>query len=135
MPHALFTSNGMWRLGSHCSVVRRPVRHQQGCLGKLSHIAFACIQEKQESLVDLFRSPVLNALQVWCFPQTGKCLPSNLRRTPQPVKSQDCCYFIPGFEAMDFLFFFFIISTLSLHSFPGILFHCTKKVENHFNWW
>lgn len=53
---------------SPCSVINRPVHHQQGCLGKLSHIAFGCIQEKQESLVVLFLSPFFNAIQVWHFP-------------------------------------------------------------------
>lgn len=58
-----------------CSAIRRPVHHQQGCLGKLSHITSGCIQEKQESLVVLFLAPFFNAIQVWRFPQTGKCLP------------------------------------------------------------
>lgn len=44
------------------------------CLGKLSHISFGCIKEKQESLVDLFLSPFFNAIQVWSFLWTGKCL-------------------------------------------------------------
>ena len=60
---------------SPCSVIKSPVHHQQGCLGKLSHSAFGCVQEKQESLVGLFLPPCFNAIQVWHFPQTGKCLP------------------------------------------------------------
>lgn len=72
LPEALATGQ---LVTSPCSVIKRPVHHQQGCLGKLSHIAFGCIQEKQESLVDHFLSPFFNALQVWRFPQTGKCLP------------------------------------------------------------
>lgn len=58
-----------------CSVIKSPVHHQHGCLGKLSHSAFGCVQEKQESLVVLFLPPCFNAIQVWRFPQTGKCLP------------------------------------------------------------
>lgn len=80
LPEALATSH---LVTSPCSVIKRPVHHRQGCLGKLSHIAFGCIQEKQESLVDLFRLPFFNALQVWRFPHTGKCLP--LGRTLSPL--------------------------------------------------
>lgn len=80
LPEALATGQLVRR---PCSVIRRPVHHQQGCWRKLSHIAFGCIWEKRESLADLFLSPFSNALQVWCFPHTlGNVFPPNLRLTP-----------------------------------------------------
>ena len=78
-PYLVFRLPGVLATGqlvtSPCSVIKSPVHHQHGCLGKLSHSAFGCVQEKQESLVVLFLPLCFNAIQVWRFPQTGKCLP------------------------------------------------------------
>lgn len=99
------------------------------CLGKLSHISLGCIQEKQEFLEDVFLSPFFNTIQVWCFLQTGKYVfPSNLSLTQISSKISGRLLPYPGIWSTRS----FIISTLSFHSFPCILFHYTKKVEKSF---
>ena len=88
-PYLVFRLPGVLATGqlvtSPCSVIKSPVHHQHGCLGKLSHSAFGCVQEKQESLVVVFVPPCFNAVQVWRFPQTGKCLPF---KSPPDANSQ-----------------------------------------------
>lgn len=64
MPPPLFISNCSWCFGSQTlvtgqlvtnpySIIKRPVHHQQEGQETLSHNAFGCIPEKQESLLDL----------------------------------------------------------------------------------
>ena len=49
-----------------------------GCLGKPSHIAFGCIQEKQESLVDLSSPLSLMLSRCGVFPKLANVFPSDL---------------------------------------------------------